>query len=592
MLSSHVVPDILSADSAAHFGPPQSDSARWLLESILPALERIDPKPHVRAARLGDLDALLALEQRCFPGDRLSRRSFRHLLSRGHATLLVAERRATGQLLGYVLITLRERSRQARLYSLAVDPDARKLGLARQLLATAERAAREAGCVAMRLEVRADNLPAIQLYRSIGYQQFASRAGYYQDGEAALCFVRSLVDVAPTDAPERTAGVLVLVDRLEDWRLEDPRIEVMTAQAYLDSDANVGGSALIINLCQSQHYQSRGYYCSLLAEARGQRVIPSPQTMVGERSDVASVPRPVQRAPRERYRLALLIDPGDPTPPSTAEALHKFIAAGHKLGVGCELLTPREADRLAEFDALFIRTTTAVDHFTYRLARRAELDGLIVIDDSRSILRCTNKIYQHELFRRHAIPTPASIAIARGQLERAEQLCGYPIVIKTPDGSCSLGVHKADDRAALERHTRAMFERSELLLAQEFTYTEFDWRIGVLDRQPIYASQYFMADGHWQVIDCNSKLEENYGPTRTVLVEQAPAEVIDVAVRAANLMGDGLYGVDLKQTRDGRVLVIEVNDNPNIDVGGEDQLLGDRLFERIIGDFRRRLEQR
>jgi glutathione synthase/RimK-type ligase-like ATP-grasp enzyme len=61
-------------------------------------------------------------------------------------------------------------------------------------------------------------------------------------------------------------------------------------------------------------------------------------------------------------------------------------------------------------------------------------------------------------------------------------------------------------------------------------------------------------------------------------------------MNAANLIGDGLYGVDVKQFGD-RAVVIEVNDNPSIDEGVEDALLGDELYARILGDFVRRLDE-
>ncbi len=642
------------------------------------------PRATVRPARPGDLEVLVALEERCFAGDRLSRRSFRHLLARGHAITLLGE--CEGQVLGYVVVTLREGSQQARIYSIAVDPAAQGRGLGRLLLTAAERAAQDVGRTSCRLEVRVDNHAAIELYRSFGYRQVSVYPSYYEDGADGLRLLKAFERSRPDNVETRasTDSVLVLVDRLDEWRPEYPRVELMTAEDYLDSVVHT--AALVVNLCRNQRYQSRGYYCSLLAEARGQRVLPSPQTsqdlrrpvgfsprkgldtraqtfldglaedtfalevMFGQTRELALSgfarelfdafpapllrvmlrrkdgawqvqrvsagsyrslpdgeravfveqlhkyaargPRPARRPRRHRYRLAVLVDPNDPTAPSNDAALRKFVAAGPTVGIECELITPRDASKLFEYDALFIRTTTSVDHFTYRLARRAELAGMVVIDDSQSILRCSNKIYQHELFRRHDVPTPASVAIARGQLERAEQICGYPVVIKAPDGSSSLAVHKADNREALERHARAMFQRSELLLAQEFTYTEFDWRVGVLDREPIFAAQYFMYGDHWQVIDCRVKSEDNYGPTRAVPLDRAPREVVETALRAANLIGDGFYGVDLKQTRDGRVVVIEVNDNPNVDSGNEDQLDGDRLFERIIGDFRRRLDLR
>ncbi|HCJ63983.1 MAG TPA: hypothetical protein DHV78_06815, partial [Alcanivorax sp.] len=80
-----------------------------------------------RPARPEDLDALVDLEQRCFDGDRLSRRSFRHWIRQAHSGLIVAhglsdEAGAEGALAGYALVILQRGTRMARLYSIAADP--------------------------------------------------------------------------------------------------------------------------------------------------------------------------------------------------------------------------------------------------------------------------------------------------------------------------------------------------------------------------------------------------------------------------------------------------------------------------------------
>ena len=62
-------------------------------------------------------------------------------------------------------------------------------------------------------------------------------------------------------------------------------------------------------------------------------------------------------------------------------------------------------------------------------------------------------------------------------------------------------------------------------------------------------------------------------------------------IKAAKAVGDGLYGVDIKQTGNA-VYVIEVNDNPSIDSGVEDKYLGKELYELIMQEFADRLEQR
>src|SRR5690606_8049107 len=71
------------------------------------------------------------------------------------------------------------------------------------------------------------------------------------------------------------------------------------------------------------------------------------------------------------------------------------------------------------------------------------------------------------------------------------------------------------------------------------------------------------------------------GAAETIAVQHAPREVLDLALRTANAIGDGLYGVDIK-TVNGRHVLMEINDNPNIDHGVEDAVLGDELYDRII----------
>jgi glutathione synthase/RimK-type ligase-like ATP-grasp enzyme len=216
---------------------------------------------------------------------------------------------------------------------------------------------------------------------------------------------------------------------------------------------------------------------------------------------------------------------------------------------------------------------------------------MVVIDDPLSILRCTNKVFLHELLGRNGIPVPRTRAVNRDDRTVAADGIGFPCIVKQPDSSSSLGVFKADDAEALLIHLDRLFEISDLVLVQEFLPTDFDWRIGMLDRRPLYASRYFMAPRHWQIIKHDpSSGRVRYGRSETVPVEDVPPECLDVAMRAANLIGDSLYGVDLKPARGGWV-VIEVNDNPSIDHGIEDTVLRDRLYQTVMESFLHRLEK-
>ena len=136
----------------------------------------------LRLASLGDISALVDLEA-TFPGDRLSRRSFRHLLTKGNAEVWVLENEGVQ---ADAVVLYRRGSQRARLYSLVVHPEARGRGLGAQLLAAVETAAMERGCKEMRLELREDNGAALSLYQSHGYTVTGRSEGYYDDGSACL----------------------------------------------------------------------------------------------------------------------------------------------------------------------------------------------------------------------------------------------------------------------------------------------------------------------------------------------------------------------------------------------------------------------
>jgi len=299
--------------------------------------------------------------------------------------------------------------------------------------------------------------------------------------------------------------------------------------------------------------------------------------------------RPAQ--PPARYSIAVLYDPSEKLAPSKPAAIEKLIRIGAQMGLGVEPIGRQDFLRLGEFDALFIRETTALTNHTYRFARKAEREGMAVIDDPSSIVRCTNKVYLAELLAANGLPTPKTMVLDRRHLKAIASQLGFPIVLKVPDGSFSRGVFKVQDEAELQARASELLDDSDLILAQEFVPTQFDWRVGVLNREPLYVCQYFMPKKHWQIVkhEADGRIEE--GTFKTHAIEQAPREVTELGCRAAALIGDGLYGVDIKQANGGLV-VIEVNDNPNLDVGVEDAVLKDELYRRLLGDLVRRIEAR
>jgi glutathione synthase/RimK-type ligase-like ATP-grasp enzyme len=491
--------------------------------------------------------------------------------------------------------------------------------------------------------------------------------------------------------------ILIVVDREKDWAPYYPSENVLTFDQYLQLSVSPNSRTRVINLCQSARYLSRGYYCSLLAEARGHNVVPSVMTLndlsrkglfslqleeladsvlqwlEASGAEISPDPedrqathevriktyfgqaenpelKPVARAlfdrfpcpvlevvfrrrkswqivsmkpgcpadlkgeeqdhfaaafdrfssmvwrkprARRRYRfdLAMLVNPDEEMPPSDKVALDRFEKAGRKLGINVEQISRRDYMRLPEYDGLFIRETTAIDHHTYQFARKAEAEGMVVIDDPVSILRCTNKVFLADLLKNNKVPTPKTLILSKDQKDSAEQVIrelGFPAVIKIPDGAFSRGVTKAEDEKSLKEGLKALFKQSALVLAQEYLYTDYDWRVGVLGGRAIYACKYYMVKGHWQIYQ-HGGAEVDSGGFETMPTYEVPKNVIQAALNATRLIGHGLYGVDIKQSGN-RVAVIEVNDNPSIDAGVEDRFLGGELYTLIMQEFLSRME--
>lgn len=298
-----------------------------------------------------------------------------------------------------------------------------------------------------------------------------------------------------------------------------------------------------------------------------------------------------QRLKSYKYDLAILIDEKEATPPSCPAALEKFRKAAERVGFFVEFITKDDHRRICEFDALFIRETTAMENHTYAMARHAYTEGLVVIDDPWSIMLCSNKVYLYEKLNGAGICQPRGWLLTQKTCTPSYlRSLPVPLVLKLPESSFSQGVFRVHTHEELQEKLKEMFSLTELVIAQEFLTSQYDWRIGLLDNTPLFACKYYMADNHWQIYNWQSCGQEEFsGRHETMSVKQVPAHVLKAAVSASALIGNGFYGVDLKEIG-GKAYVIEVNDNPNVDVGVEDELLGDELYERIMRSIYNRIE--
>lgn len=468
---------------------------------------------------------------------------------------------------------------------------------------------------------------------------------------------------------------LIIVEKPKRWNLRLEDVEVITPAQYItDERFQAVKNLKILNLCKSYQYQSEGYYVSLLAEARGHKVLPEVSTIQDLRfpsilrddsldfdtliqstfknepydkvefniyfgstqsehlnklalqlfqlvqaplvramfakkskwvlqsirplslNEMPETDQPIlesalekyllrkrdYRPDKKKYDLAILVNPDEANPPSDNRALKRFYKASLEAGFNTEFITKNDIDQLIQYDALFIRETTNVNHHTFRFAKKAESLGLAVIDDPESISKCTNKVYLHELLNANKILTPRSLVLTAENCDSVPQKMNFPFILKQPDGAFSKGVVKINNLDEFKKVRESMFEKSDLIIAQEFLPTPFDWRVGIIDGQVLFVCKYFMATKHWQIVNWSAKKEASRdGEVECVPVDQSPAGLLKTALKATSLIGKGLYGVDMKEV-EGKFYVIEVNDNPNIDAGIEDKILKERLYDQIM----------
>ena len=154
----------------------------------------------LRRASVDDLDAIMALEDATFPSDAWSRKLMRAELTGPNSYYLVATEPA-GAVEGYAGLLAPQGSIEADIQTIAVADNVRRRGLGRVLVQSLLTEARKRGATEVFLEVRADNPSAQQLYRSLGFEQIATRPHYYQPDDIDALIMR--LDLAePVTVPE------------------------------------------------------------------------------------------------------------------------------------------------------------------------------------------------------------------------------------------------------------------------------------------------------------------------------------------------------------------------------------------------------
>lgn len=482
---------------------------------------------------------------------------------------------------------------------------------------------------------------------------------------------------------------LIIVDHPDTWKIKAENLTVISPIEYLtDPEWAQVKNVRVFNLSKSYSYQSKGYYVSLLAEARGHKPIPTVRNLFNVQKpfviklmsedfdgliqrrlkdlrpdefvlnvyfghnpaekydDISNLfyrifqvpflrikfihscrwyiqsvkaistkdipeshfPFVLQRAeeyfsrkrynPEKktkhigRYALAILFKENDPAPPSNKKAIQKFVYYGEKAGFEVDVISGKDYNRLLMYDALFIRQNTHVNNETYQFAHHAQREGIALLDYPESILKINNKVYLAELLQSAGVPAPKTMIVHRRNRHLVESTLNLPCILKLPDSTFSFGVKKAGTSQELEDIIVTMLNKSELLIAQEYCFTQFDWRIGILDGEPLFACKYLMAKDHWQIYNWEAKKKKEVcGGIEGARLADVPEGVLKVAMKSVKTIGRGLFGIDIKLVGC-RPMVIEINENPNMDDGAENLGEGDVVYQKVIDAFLLRITER
>jgi glutathione synthase/RimK-type ligase-like ATP-grasp enzyme len=264
-------------------------------------------------------------------------------------------------------------------------------------------------------------------------------------------------------------------------------------------------------------------------------------------------------------------------------ALLKCKSKAESMGHRFEFIYKDDFSCIKDFDSLFIRATTDPNNSAYVISRLAEQSGLKVIDDPHSIRTCSNKAILHDLFVKNKIPSPKSLLFtgdySRKAIDEIFNTLGRPVIMKTPYTRFSSHVEKAHDENEFIEISRKFLRKSKVLVVQEFIKSDFDWRVGILQNKILYLCKYYIPPGGWKVRS-NINGKNVWGDTIAFSRASISPELKNICIELSKCVGDGLYGLDVKETAHG-YKVIEINDNPSLYDGYEDTVDND-IYEKII----------
>lgn len=239
---------------------------------------------------------------------------------------------------------------------------------------------------------------------------------------------------------------------------------------------------------------------------------------------------------------------------------------------------------LDDFDAIIPRIGTSVSYEGIAVVRQFELMKVYTVSSAQALSLSRDKLQTAQLFIQHGVPIPHSAVVNhREDIKSILPLLGTaPTIVKLVQGTQGLGVILAETQQLAESVIQGFLELKAHILLQEFI-TEArgcDIRCFVIGDEVVAAMQRQAANGEFR-----SNLHRG-GSSSAVELSETETQL---AIKAAQVLGSAIAGVDLLRTKQGAV-VLEVNSSPGLE--GIEAISGKNIGELVIKFIEQQLESR
>ncbi len=215
--------------------------------------------------------------------------------------------------------------------------------------------------------------------------------------------------------------------------------------------------------------------------------------------------------------------------------------------------------QLSHYDAVLPRIGASITYYGTAVVRQFEQMDVFCANSSASITTSRDKLRSLQILSRHRIGIPQTTFVRdkKDVLPAIERVGGAPVIIKLLEGTQGIGVLLAETVESAEAIIELLQSQKQSVLIQKFVAESKgrDIRAFVVGDQVVGAMRR-VAQGQ----EFRSNVHRG-GITEAVNLSDAYRET---AVRAAQIMGLRVAGVDLLEGKDGPQ-VMEVNSSPGLE---------------------------